>query len=54
MLPFIYQFFDGENVRSRLTYFFKVMAGIRWLSYLHHNSQSLLIIFVHWTQLSEY
>ena len=22
--------------------------------YLHHNSQSLIIIFVHWTQLLEY
>ena len=30
--------------------------GIRWplFSCLHHNSQFLLIIFVHWTQLSEY
>ena len=29
--------------------------GIRWplSSYLHHNSESLLIIFVCWTQLSE-
>ena len=30
--------------------------GIRWplFYYLHHNLQSLLIIFVHWTQLSGY
>ena len=30
--------------------------GIRWplFYYLHHNSQSLLIIFVHWTQLLGY
>ena len=32
--------------------FFSVMAsGGIYFSYLHHNSQSLLIIFVHWTQL---
>ena len=30
--------------------------GIRWLlfSYLHHNSQSFVIIFVHWTKLLDY
>ena len=30
--------------------------GIRWplFYFLHHNLQSLLIIFVHWTQLSGY
>ena len=30
--------------------------GIWWplFSYLHHNSKSLIIIFVHWTQLLEY
>ena len=35
------------------SYFFYVMApaGLLFLLFLHHNSQSLLIIFVHWTQL---
>ena len=41
---------------SILKIIFFNLSGIRWplFSYLHHNSQSLLIIFVHWTQLSEY
>ena len=35
---------------------FFICNGIRWtlFSHFHHNSQSLIIIFVHWTQLLEY
>ena len=35
---------------------FCLCNGIRWplFSYLHYNSQFLIIIFVHWTQLLEY
>ena len=44
-----------------LTFFINVTEsflcnGIMWplFSYVHHNSQSLLIIFLYWTQLLEY
>ena len=43
------------HVPMQLHNFF-LCNGIRWplFYYLHHNLQSLLIIFVHWTQLSGY
>ena len=43
-----------KNIRQKKWVF--LCNGIRWslFSYWHHNSQSLIIIFVHWTQLFEY
>ena len=41
-----------ENWTNGNPRFFSKCNGIRWplFFYSHHNSQSLLIIFVHWTQ----
>ena len=40
-----------QNKQTGLVFFNVMASGGLYFSYLHNNSQSLLIIFVHWTQL---